>query len=64
MLHSQHVPPDFREPGIGPDLRKPLHDVVGQDGRITAHQGDLFGIIARKRLRELDVIPRPFLRQG
>lgn len=64
LLHAQHVPSDFREAGIRPDLRMALQDVASQDGRIAAHEGDGFRIIARKCLRKLDVIPRPFLRQG
>ena len=63
LLHSQHVPPDLGQTRVGPDMRIPLQGIVGQDGRITTHQGHLFRIIIRKCLSKLDIIGRPLLRQ-
>lgn len=40
LLNAEHVPANFGEPGIRPDLRVPLQDVVGQNGGVAAHQGD------------------------
>lgn len=63
-LSPKHEAAVLGEVWVWPDLGMALDDVVSQNGGVSLDEGDFMRISAGKRLSELDVIPRPLLRQG